>query len=50
MIEKSSGNTVYDQAAVRAVMAASPFPKLPDGLDREPSLRLIFRFDLVAAD
>lgn len=29
MIEKSSGNTLYDQAAVRAVMEASPFPKLP---------------------
>lgn len=30
MIEKSSGNAQYDQAAVRAVMEASPFPKLPD--------------------
>ena len=28
-IERSSGNVVYDQAALRAVMEASPFPELP---------------------
>lgn len=28
-IERSSGNVLYDQAALRAVMEASPFPELP---------------------
>jgi protein TonB len=28
-IEWSSGNALYDQAALRAVMDASPFPPLP---------------------
>jgi TonB family protein len=28
-IEKSSGNSTYDRAALRAVMEASPFPPLP---------------------
>jgi TonB family protein len=44
-IDKSSGNTFYDHAALRAVMGASPFPKLPDEWTK-PSLRVIFRFDL----
>lgn len=44
-IDKSSGNTFYDNAALRAVMGASPFPKLPDEWTK-PSLRVIFRFDL----
>jgi TonB family protein len=29
-IEKSSGNTYYDQAALRAITEANPFPPLPD--------------------
>src|SRR5262249_57294037 len=28
-IEQSSGNSLYDQAALRAIMGASPFPPLP---------------------
>jgi TonB family protein len=44
-IQKSSGNTFYDNAALRAVMGASPFPKLPDDWTK-PSLSVIFRFDL----
>ena len=44
-IQKSSGNSYYDNAALRAVMAASPFPKLPDDWSK-PSLRIIFTFDL----
>jgi len=46
MIEKSSGNSVYDQAAVRAVMAASPLPKLPDEWVGGSVLRLHISFDL----
>src|SRR5258708_596735 len=46
MIEKSSGNTMYDQAAVRAVMAASPLPKLPDEWAGGSVLRLHISFDL----
>jgi TonB family protein len=44
-IHKSSGNTFYDNAALRAVMAAGPFPKLPDDWTK-PSLRILFTFDL----
>jgi protein TonB len=44
-IDQSSGNTLYDQAAVRAVLDASPFPPLPQDWSR-PSLRVQFRFDL----
>lgn len=44
-IHKSSGNSFYDNAALRAVMAASPFPKLPDDWSK-PSLRILFTFDL----
>ena len=29
-VEKSSGNPLYDQAALRAVTEATPFPPLPD--------------------
>src|SRR4029077_8735612 len=42
-IQKSAGNSYYDNAALRAVMAASPFPKLPDDWSK-PSLRIIFTF------
>lgn len=44
-IEKSSGNALYDQAALRAIMEASPFPPLPPDWTK-PSLRVLFRFDL----
>jgi protein TonB len=44
-IEKSSGNTFYDQAALRAITDASPFPPLPTDWTRA-SLRVMFRFDL----
>jgi TonB family protein len=44
-IEKTSGNASYDQAALRAIMDASPFPELPRDWPR-PVLRVMFRFDL----
>jgi len=44
-IEKSSGNAFYDQAALRAIMDARPFPRLPEDWAR-PSLRVMFTFDL----
>jgi TonB family protein len=44
-VEKTSGNTFYDQAAVRAILEASPFPPLPEEWTR-PSLRVMFRFEL----
>jgi protein TonB len=44
-IQQTSGNTVYDQAALRAVFDASPFPPLPQDWSK-PSLRVMFRFDL----
>ena len=44
-VEKSSGNIFYDQAALRAIVEASPFPPLPQDWTK-PSLRVIFRFDL----
>jgi protein TonB len=42
-IEQSSGNIYYDQAALRAVYEAEPFPPWPQGL-HEPSLKIYFRF------
>jgi TonB family protein len=44
-VEKTSGNAFYDQAALRAIMDASPFPELPRDWPR-PVLRVMFRFDL----
>jgi TonB family protein len=46
-IEKSSGDSFYDRAAVRAIMEASPFPPLPEDWTR-PDLRVLFRFELRA--
>jgi TonB family protein len=45
-IEKSSGNPYYDQAALRAIIGANPFPPLPEEF-KEPFLRvhLGFNFD-----
>jgi periplasmic protein TonB len=45
-IETTSGNSLYDQAALRAVMEASPFPPLPEDWSK-PSLRVKFRFELL---
>jgi protein TonB len=44
-VSKSSGNAFFDQAALRAVYAADPLPKFPDGL-RESSLKFHFSFVL----
>ena len=44
-IDKTSGNALYDQAALRAIMDASPFPELPRDWPK-PVLRVMFRFDL----
>jgi TonB family protein len=44
-IDQSSGNALYDQAALRAIVEASPFPPLPSDWSR-PALRVMFRFDL----
>lgn len=44
-IEKSSGNAFYDQAALRAIMEAKPFPPLPKEWTR-PTLGVMFSFDL----
>ena len=43
-VEKSSGNNLYDQAAVRAIMEASPFPPLPPEF-KASSLRVHFGFE-----
>jgi protein TonB len=47
-IQQTSGNALYDQAALRAVFDASPFPPLPQDWAK-PSLRVMFRFDLTPA-
>lgn len=43
-VEKSSGNTLYDQSAMRAVIEASPFPPLPPEF-KASSLRVHFGFE-----
>ena len=43
-VERSSGNTIYDQSALRAIMDASPFPPLPQEFPAQ-SLRVHFGFD-----
>ncbi len=45
VIEKSSGNFAFDQAALRAVQTASPLPPLPEGSGLET---LGVHFDFVA--
>jgi len=42
-VEKSSGDDLFDQAALRAVYAAKRFPPFPLGLEKEP-LEVSFRF------
>ena len=44
-LKESSGNASYDQAALRAVVDASPFPPLPQDWSR-PSLGIDLRFFL----
>ena len=44
-LKESSGNATYDQAALRAVVDAGPFPPLPQDWAR-PSLGLELRFFL----
>src|SRR5262245_11529069 len=43
-VERSSGNAIYDQSAVRAILEASPFPPLPQGFPGR-SLRVHFGFE-----
>jgi TonB family protein len=43
-VERSSGNSIYDQSAVRAVLEASPFPPLPPEF-KASSLRVHFGFE-----
>lgn len=43
-VERSSGNSWYDQSALRAIVEASPFPPLPEGFPGQ-SLRVHFGFD-----
>jgi TonB family protein len=42
-IEKSSGNSAYDQVALRALNDAGPFPPLPDDF-KKPVLRIGLQF------
>jgi len=43
-VEKSSGNPLYDQAALRAITEATPFPPLPEEF-RETFLRIHLGFN-----
>jgi TonB family protein len=43
-IEKSSGNAYYDQAALRAIIGANPFPPLPEDY-KHPVLRVHIGFN-----
>jgi TonB family protein len=43
-LERESGNALYDQSALRAVVDASPFPPLP-GEFKASSLRIHFGFE-----
>ena len=44
-IEQSSGDAFYDQAAIRSVRRATPFPPLPPGYPEE-SMKIFFSFSL----
>ena len=43
-VERTSGNSLYDQSALRAVTEASPFPPLPPEF-KASSLRVHFGFE-----
>lgn len=45
-IEKSSGNSFFDQAALRAIYQANPLPPLPQEI-RDRSLKVHFSFSLL---
>ncbi len=42
-VEKSSGNNLYDQSAMRAIKKAEPFPPIPEVLNKE-TLEIEIRF------
>ena len=44
LVEKTSGNPLYDQAALRAITEATPFPPLPEEF-RETFLRIHLGFN-----
>ncbi|MFZ5877108.1 MAG: energy transducer TonB [Nitrospirota bacterium] len=44
-IEQSSGDAFFDQAAIRSVLRASPFPPLPPGYS-EDNMKIFFSFSL----
>ena len=44
-IEQSSGDAFYDQAAIRSVRRATPFPPLPPGYPEE-NMKIFFSFSL----
>lgn len=46
-IEKTSGNPYYDQMALRAITAATPFPPLPEDF-KEPFLRVHLGFNFTS--
>jgi len=43
VVAKSSGNQYYDQAAIRAVTQAKPFPPLPEDF-KKPTLTVGLQF------
>ncbi len=43
VVEKSSGNPLFDQSGLRAVQVAAPFPPLPPGY-AQPTLSVHFEF------
>jgi len=43
LVEQTSGDSLFDQSALRAVMEASPFPPLPQEF-KASSLRVHFGF------
>lgn len=44
-LERASGDSLFDQGALRAVQAAAPFPPLPEGF-KDPSLSVHVEFRL----
>lgn len=44
-LERSSGDSLFDQGALRTVQTAAPFPPLPEGF-QDPSLRVHVEFRL----
>ncbi len=46
-LEEASGNFYFDQAAMRAILASSPFPPLPEGFFKDDE---VFSVDLMEMD